>query len=110
MIGAKHEDDWYFYHDTLCHMTCHKMKAWMQETGIIRCWILPLNGPNGRTIYVRCLSGDSPEFMHLDTSLFNDVQHCVNMHVMITVALPKSDERKFSLATPNRVASTYIRI
>jgi hypothetical protein len=47
MIGTKHEDDWYFYHDAISQMTCHKNKDWMQETGYIRQWILPLNQLNG---------------------------------------------------------------
>jgi hypothetical protein len=48
--------------------------------------------------------------MPLDTSLFNDVNHCVKLHVVITEAMPETDEHKFSLTTPNRVASTYLRI
>jgi hypothetical protein len=80
----------------------------MQVAGYIQRWILPLNELNGGTIYLRCPTGDSPEGMPLETSLFNDVHHCVNGHVMITEALPVSDERKFSLTTPKKVASTYL--
>jgi hypothetical protein len=110
MKDTKYENYFYFYHDALSQMTCRKTTAWMIMTGYINHWILPSSGVNSGTIYAKHPPGDSPEFMPLDTSLFGDAHACVNRHVMITEALSESDVNKFSLATPRRVASAYLRI
>jgi hypothetical protein len=44
MKGTQYEDELYFYDDALSQMTCHTTKEWMQRTGYIRYWILPLHG------------------------------------------------------------------
>jgi hypothetical protein len=82
--GTMNENDFYFYHTTLSQMMCNKKKQMMTHTGHIKHWILPLKDLNAGTIYRKLPPGDSPELMPLDTSLFNDVHHCVNRHVMIT--------------------------
>lgn len=71
--GTVHESSWYFYHDALSQMTCVKTKEWMEKTGYIARWILPLNGLSAGTIYAQRPPGDSPELMPLDTVLFMDV-------------------------------------
>jgi hypothetical protein len=53
-------------------LACNKTKQIMTNTSHIKHWILPLKDLNAGTIYRKRPSGDSPEFMPLDTSLFND--------------------------------------
>jgi hypothetical protein len=63
-------------------------------------------------MYARRPHGDSPKFMPLDTSLFNDVHFCfcANRHVMITQALRDTVTKKFSRSTPKRLAESYLRV
>jgi hypothetical protein len=110
MKDTKYENDFYFYHDALSQTTCRKTTAWMIMTGYINHWILLSSGVNSGTIYAKRPPGDSPEFMPLDTSLLGDAHACVKRHVMITEAFSESDVNTFSLLTPRRVASVYLRI
>ena len=48
--------------------------------------------------------GNSPELMPLDNSLNNDLQMSHRYHCIVTAHLPDTDERKFSLSTPLRIA------
>lgn len=54
--------------------------------------------------------GDSPEFMPLDTCLFQDMHLCALSHVLLTSHLPHDDPRKFSFDTPIQCARTYKRL
>jgi hypothetical protein len=58
--GAQYEDEWCFYHTTLSQMPYHKIKEWMQTTGYIRYWILPLRELNTGTVYARRPTDDPP--------------------------------------------------
>jgi hypothetical protein len=108
--GTEWEDKWYFYHDALSQMTCKNTKEWMEKTGHIHKWILPMNTLSEGTIYARRPPGDSPECMPLDTVIFNDVHFGVNRQLMITEALHDTDTKKFSLVAPKRVTKSYLRV
>jgi hypothetical protein len=110
MKDTKYENYFYSYHAAISQMTCRKTTAWMIMTGYINHWILPSSGVNSGTIYAKRPPGDSPECMPLDASLFSDAHACVNRHVLITEALSELDVNTFSLVTPMRFASAYLRI
>eukprot|EP00536_Pseudo-nitzschia_multiseries_P011033 jgi/Psemu1/27654/gm1.27654_g len=52
--------------------------------------------------------GNRPEASPLDTSLFSQLHHAVNLHVHITSTLP--DKVKFSKATPSALSSAYKQV
>jgi hypothetical protein len=89
--------------------------AWM-KTKMIRGrsyyerWIHPLLDLNAGTYYAMRPPGDSPALMPMDASLNKDVDDAFNDHCGFTLHLPDDDPRKFSLSTPARGASSYIRL
>ena len=46
------------------------------------------------------LTGDTPEFMPLDSNLFSDLETAISWNVAATRCLPRDDPNRFSLATP----------
>jgi hypothetical protein len=113
--GTKYEDKWYVYHDALTLMTAADTIAWMKEKDMLRRWILPQNGLNSAIhdkdlkAYSNRPVGNCPENMPWDLSLNKDLKDAVDHHVLITSHLPENDERKFSLSTPKRGVSAFIR-
>ena len=65
---------------------------------------------NKGTQYAYAPVGNSPELMPLVCSLFEDLHKCVNRHVVYTLKLHKSDDKKFSLATIPQAVSVYTRV
>ena len=115
MQGTKHQDDWYVFHDALKIMTSKANKAWMQEKGYLKRWILPSEdlydhdrqlkkAYNGNPI------GNSPELMPWDCHLNQDVHLAHDHHVIITRHLSEDDPLKFSGSSPNRIAKSYTRL
>jgi len=108
------KDDWHFYHDALALLTSESCKEWMRQRGILKHWILPEQGLQDNdpdlSRYANNPVGNSPDFMPLDTSLNRDMHTDVNRHCMQTVLLPEDDPRKFSLSTPKRGDSAYVRV
>jgi hypothetical protein len=102
MKRTMYENYFYFYPDTLSQMTCSKTKKMTTTTGDIKHWILPLNDLNAGATSSKRPPYNSPDFMPLDNSLYNDAQHCVNRYVMITEALLEYDDTKLSLSTQRR--------
>ena len=87
----------------------------MREKDYLKRWILPEQGlnedePDLKT-YVGRPVGDSPELVNWDSTLNKDCHETVNKHVAMTADLDEDDdENKFSLATPNKGTSAYLRI
>ena len=54
--------------------------------------------------------GNSPEFMPLDNSLFQDYHMAVKTNVAASFHLPTGHEDKFDISTPNRIVHCYERI
>jgi hypothetical protein len=79
-------------------------KEWMEKTGNIKRWILPLNELSAGIIY--SMHDNLPEAPLSSCPWMQD--YCVNRHTMVTEALDESDPRKFSLATPKRNANSYL--
>lgn len=100
MQGTAFENNWYFYHDALSQMTNKDTVEWMKEKGYYSHWLLPILDLHKGTVYSGRPVGDSPEFMPLDTSLFQDLHMCALSHVLLTEHLDKHDERKFSFDMP----------
>lgn len=111
MKGTKHEDNWFFYHDALSLMKAQDTKAWMEEEGILKHWILPEHDLNReRPRYKGHPVGNSPEFMPLDCSLNKDLDDELWRHILYTRFLEEEDPRKFSISTPLRGSSAIRRV
>ena len=95
MKGTKHENNWYFYHDTLSLMTSNSCKNWMKKEGILDRWLLPTMGLNKGTRYEDSPTGNSPEMMQLDCSLFQDLHRAVQRHIIYTSNLPLDSPKQF---------------
>jgi hypothetical protein len=110
--GTVYENNWYFYHDALSLMTADETKHWMTTKGYYKHWILPENGLNRHIAYYKKVQpvGNNPGAMPWDNSLNKDCDDLAMRHVAATSLLDKDDPKKFSLATPNQVSSTYQRL
>lgn len=109
MQGTKYQDNWYFYHDALTLMTSNSSITWMKENNYYDRWLLPAEINKGTRYYGRPV-GNSPEMMPLDCTLNNDVDLEVQFHIAVTSSVCDADDRKFSLATPSRGTSAYLRV
>jgi hypothetical protein len=110
------KDDWFFYHDALSLMTAADTVSWMKSKGYYKHWVLPECGlsEDDRTLkefWGRPL-GNSPEMMPLDCNLNKDVHDVVQAHCAATAHIADNgkDPRKFSLSTPQRGDSAYLRV
>ena len=101
--GTEHEDDFFFYHDALTQMTDKKCRNWMQEEGMYKHWLLPVNGCNAGTIYFGRCVGNTPEIMPWDESLNHDLHDKVADYAGLSSFI-KEDEhpqlwhKRFSLS------------
>jgi hypothetical protein len=108
MKGSVHEDNWFFYHDSLSLFTSRECRNYMERTEccgttIFKKWLKPQNDINKGTIYHGRYVGNSPEFIPLDNSLNYDLQLSHKYHCAVTAHLADTDKRKFSLSTPLRI-------
>ena len=114
MKGTKHVEDWVFYHDALSLMTAKETVEWMKKQGHYKRWILPENDlhsdDQSLSAYLHRPVGNSPENMPWDTSLNQDVKKAVEHHVNLTHELEENDPKKFSISTPNRGSSAFLRV
>ena len=108
--GTTHADIFFFYHDALALMTAKETKQWMNEQGILKHWILPELGLNKGTRYEDRVPGNAPEFNALDSNCNRDIHCAVLEHVSYTAALDQTNDSKFSVSTPNRQDSAYLRL
>lgn len=104
----------YFYHDALSLLTSNDTMQYMREKNVLKMWLCPQLGlfedqPDLKSYYGRP-PGNSAELMPLDTTLNKDIHEAVNAHVLLTNTLDPDDERRFGLATPTQVSSSYRRI
>ncbi|CAB9515795.1 hypothetical protein SEMRO_739_G195380.1 [Seminavis robusta] len=100
-------DDWWVYHDALSLMTATTTRAWMEEKGYLKHWILPECGLNTHTpkhkqYYSKAPVGNSPELMPWDCSLNKDFDDAISHHITQTHHLAEDHECKFSYTTPVR--------
>lgn len=111
-VGTKHADDWHFYHDALSMMTSNETMEWMERKGWLKCWILPKHGLNAHLKHYKAYRpiGNNMRAMPWDFVLNKDHDDIALRHVAATCLLPDDDPRKFSLATPDACASTYLRV
>ena len=107
--GTVHENNFFFYHDTLSLMTSRSCKDFMIKSGVINHMILPENNFNKNAIYANRPTGNSPEVMPLDSNLNKDLREGVNWLCSITNCLDDSNPVKFSKTTSNRLLSAYAR-
>jgi hypothetical protein len=107
-----YEINWYFYHDALSLMTATETVKWMKSKGYYKHWILPQHELNKKLKYYSRVQpvGNNPGGVCWDNSLNKDHNDAALRHVAATILLPKTDPRKFSLATPKEVSSTYRRL
>jgi hypothetical protein len=112
--GTIYEDDWYFYHDALSLMTADETKDWVKCQGYYDHWIMPQHDLASHLAYYKKVQpvGNNLGAMPWDNSLSKDMDDLAMRHVAATSLLDKlkDDPRKFSLATPNQVSSTFRRL
>ncbi|CAB9531524.1 hypothetical protein SEMRO_3632_G349860.1 [Seminavis robusta] len=99
-------DDWWVYHNALSLMTATTTRAWVEEKGYLKHWILPECGLNAHTpkhkrYYSQAPVGNSPELMPWDCSLNKDFDYAIDYRVLQTHRLPEDHELKFSYTTPS---------
>eukprot|EP00536_Pseudo-nitzschia_multiseries_P012708 jgi/Psemu1/32888/gm1.32888_g len=107
-------DKGFVYHDTLMLMTCADSVLYMKEKGFYKHWIFPeldLMGEQGGMggslkLYRNRPVGNQPEANPLDTSLFSELNHAVDQHVMLIQGF-LNQNKKFSVGTPGAVSRTY---
>ena len=96
---------------------------WMKEMNIYKHWLKPELACNDvvcapdedgvllqSTRYAGRMVGNSPELNPLDNSVFRDARCAIALNVAAMWHLPKNHDLKFSLATPNDVTKTFLRI
>ena len=110
MQDTINKDKWYFYHDALSLMTCADSIEWMKKEGIYKHWLLPCNGLNEGTDYSDKPTGNSPEFMPLDCSLFQDIYLALSRHIIYTGCLDKNDPKKFSFSSLQKATHSFSRL
>ena len=112
--GTTHENSCLFYHDALSLMTAKATRQWMKNEGYEKMWILPENNLyevyGDMKAYIGRPAGNSPELCNLDSNLNQDVHLSVDMNVRYTESYHKDDPRKFSITTPKKGTSAYLRI
>eukprot|EP00957_Ditylum_brightwellii_P170914 13008655-Ditylum_brightwellii.AAC.1 len=83
---------------------------WMEEVDIKKHWILPKWGLNKGMCYDNRVPGNAPEFNALDSNLNCDIHCAVLEHCSHTAQLAQTDKQKFSVSTPLRQDSAYLRL
>eukprot|EP00957_Ditylum_brightwellii_P085313 6488966-Ditylum_brightwellii.AAC.1 len=80
----------------------------MEQTGILKRWILPEESLNKKEKYEGRLIGKCPEMNALDANLKNDIHDGVHCHVSKTRTLPDDDTQKFSIVAKKKGALAYL--
>ena len=96
-------------------MTAKNTMKWMRENTfkgkkIMDWWLGPKLSLNAGTRYEDSLPENSPEFMPLDNSLFNDLELSLDWHCAVTAYLKHDSPKKFTKATPKAISSAVARI
>ena len=104
MGGTVHKGNLFFIHYALSLMATKTTMEWMYQKGYKAKWLVPQNGVNTGTRYHGRPVGNSPKFMPLDNSLNTDVTQAHDMHVSVTIHLPKDDPMKLSNCTPQTIS------
>ncbi len=67
--GTTHKHTWMFYHNALSLMSSKECQQYMDETGMVKQWIMPKQGLNRDCRYEGKVVGDCPEINALDANL-----------------------------------------
>ena len=95
----------FFCHDALPLARSAETKAWMEEEGMSKCWMLPAKGLNANALRSNHPPRNSPELMPLSNDLLEDWTDRLCAHQLRAVNLPEDDPGKFSEETSNRLSS-----
>ena len=103
-----------FYYDTLPLITVKETHKWMKEKGYKSMCILPEMDIFSRDPILKgcrgCPPGNIPELYNLDSCPNQYFHKVVCCHVRYTHSLHKFYLKRFSIATPKKGTSTYLRI
>ena len=95
-------------------MTEKETINWMIEKGYKKMWILPKMDLFARNPVLKFYRGrppgNIPEICNRDSCLNKDLHKAVDFYVRYTHLLHKLDPKKFSIATPKKRTSAYLRI
>ena len=87
-VGTLYENEWYVYHDALSLFTSAKSIEYMKQKGYYKNLILSKNGlndlVNGSTSFACRVVGNHYEMMPLDSHLFQDFKHSIDVHSIVT--------------------------
>ena len=100
------------YHDHLSILWDKSGVNYMKEVGLYDMMIKieSVNHDKVSKHYRDTVVGDTPEMARgLDSFCFADLERLMALHVALTNDLPKEDPKKFSLSSPDAVASTMKR-
>ena len=110
--GSYYEAQAGWVRDALTFMTAEENLKWMKREGMLHRWVLPEHDLN---VMFKAYKHPRPVGNHAggnswDQSMNKDSDDVMLYHVAATSHLPKTDERKFSLSTPNTTSYGYRRI
>ena len=91
-------------------MTAKSTIDWMEKEKMLKHWILPEQGLNDGTRYSKAPVGNAPELNALDSKCNRDIHCAVLEHSSYTAHLAQTDKQKFSVSTPLRQDSAYLRL
>ena len=113
----------FFYHNMLITMIDKDCLVWIEQEGILHCWIWLILGLKNTIVivdeegdektnsrYCGRPVGSCPELMPLDNSLFPDIRTSADLHISLTCMLPCIDPHRFNKATPKEITCMIDRI
>ena len=109
--GTPFANTWVIYHDALYSWWSKGVQDYIEATytGFVTRQCRGLGHTNVDTVYEGKLTGDTPEYMPLDSNLFSDLEVMVRWNVAATFELPRGHADKFDLTTPTSAWSAVER-
>ena len=107
--GTPYANTWWIYHDALSQWWSTGAQDYMRDRGFADRQCRGFGHTNVNTRYGGILTGDTPEYMSLDSNLFDDLEVMVRWNVEATFELPRGHPDKFDLTTPTSAWSAVCR-
>jgi len=110
---TEYAENWWFFHDALSQLSDKRTKAWMQENGYLKRWLLPVNGCCAGTCYFGRPVGNTPEVMPWDCSLNRDIHCRVSQYESMSRWIKEGHplwSKRFTTANQKQMVSSYMRV
>eukprot|EP00957_Ditylum_brightwellii_P145921 11112289-Ditylum_brightwellii.AAC.1 len=89
-------------------MSSKECQLHMEQTGILKRWILPEECPNRKEKYEGRLIGDCPEMNASNANLNKDIHDGFGRHVSKMRTFPEDNNQKFSIMTEKKGVLAYL--